>query len=221
VNTAWLKAHWYYAVAGIFGIVILYELLKSNGASSTASPNLSGGSGQLAAYSAQADVTNAQYNAQVATSAYAADVANNQTAAALQAAEVKTAAELAATNNQTQASVEINAQNTDAAVQIQNIVTSGQVQQTAIEGQTLTDLATSAASVKLAQIDAVAAQIKQIQTYSKHASTDYGAFVPILAEETGQGATVGASKPNTSTTAQNISAVAGGATGILSALFGG
>lgn len=246
LDTAWLKAHWYYVAASVLGVIVLYELLHNMGAAPTSSGaapvDLSGGASQLAGLSAQADLVSAQYNAQVSTAQIQGNVADMQAATALQLGLADTAAKLDAQNRVTDASVaiatlnteagvtingqnvtgatEINKQNVAGAEQIQSTVTAGQVKQTQIEGDTLQGLAKTAVSVPLAQIAAVNSQIQNIQTYSKHASQDYGAIAPVLAEETGQGATVGAAKPTKSTTAQNISAVSGGISTVLSGLFG-
>lgn len=225
MNTEWLKTHWYYIAGGLVGLFVLYEVISSlsGGSSSTASSptDISGGANQLAALTASADLTNAQVNGQITTASYAADVANNQTAAALQLGEVQTAAQLDATNHQTNAAVDVALGTAADAVQVQSIVTSGQVQQTQIEGATLEHLATTAASVPLAQINAVSKQVDNLMTYSKHFGTDIQAFAPVIAEETGQGSSAGSvKKAPGSTTAQNISAVSGGIGTVLAGLFG-
>lgn len=235
MDTAWLKDHWYYVVGGLLGLFIVYELVHSisgaSGSTSSTATDISGGANQLQSLQAAADLTDAQTNAQITTASYAADVANNQTAAALQLGEVTTAAELDASNHSTQASVDIAGINEGGQVQIataqgadavaaQQIVTNGQIQQTAIEGATIDTLGAQKATVALQSISDVNSQIQNIQTYSKNASKDYAAIAPVLAEETGQGTTVGAAKPTPgSTTAQNVSAVAGGISSILGGLF--
>jgi hypothetical protein len=112
LDAAWLKSHWYYIAGGLVGLLVLYEVVQSlnagSSASSSNSGDISGGANQLQTYTAAADLADAQTNAQVETASYGADVANNQTAAALQLGEVQTAAELAATNNQTQAGEQAN-----------------------------------------------------------------------------------------------------------------
>lgn len=197
MNTAivWAKGHWYYIVGGLIGIFVLYELVHAlSGSSSGASQSsdVSGGAGQLQALTAAADLTNAQVNGQTTVAEYGASVQNNQTAAALQLGEVKTAAELDATNHQTQASIDIARINAQAGVSAVQIATNGQVQETAIEGQTIDTLGAQKTAVQLQQVKNVNDQIMQIEQHSKHASQDYTAFAPIIAEETGQGYTAGA-----------------------------
>lgn len=196
MNTAivWAKGHWYYIVGGIIGIFVLYELVhalsgSSSGASS--STDVSGGAGQLEALTASADLTNAQVNGATTVAEYQASTVNNQTAAALQLGEVQTAAELDATNHQTQASVDTARINAQAEVQAVQIATNGQVAETQIEGNTIDTLGAQHTSVEMAQVANINSQIKQIQDNSKHASQDYTAFAPIIAEESGQGSTAG------------------------------
>lgn len=223
MNLAYLKSHWYYVAAGVFGLLVIYELVKSisgAGSGGSSSGDLSGGANQVQALSAAADLTNAQINGQTTVAAYEASTQNNQIAATLQADLAKTAAELDATNHQTDASVAINSQNVQGAVAAERLVTGAQVAETAIEGQTLTTLGAQKEAVNLAITKNVATQIANIQQYSKHASTDYGAIAPVLAEETGQGSTVGQAKPTpTNSTAQTIGAISGGIGSILAGLF--
>jgi hypothetical protein len=261
LDAAWLKKHWYYIAGGLVGILVLYELVQSlNGTSSASSSSggdLSGGANQLQTYTAQADLVDAQTNAQVETASYSADVANNQTAAALQLGEVQTAAELSATNNTTAANEsETNLQTTTAgsvalgeaadavnvantqtlanqavdlglgsdAVEAQKIVTQGQVQETQIEGSALENLATTAASIPLAQIAGVNQQISNIQAYSPNANKAFKAIAPIIAEEEGQGSSAAplaaAETGNQSSVAQNISATGGAVSGITNSVGG-
>lgn len=225
MNTEWLKTHWYYVAGGLIGLFVVYEILTSaTGGSSSSSTDLSGAGTQLQALQASADLTNAQVNGQVVTASYQADVVNNQTAAALQLGEVQTAAELAATQGQTSAAVALGENTNASLVEAQQIITGGQVQQTQIEGNTLENLATTAASIPLAQISTVNSQISNLMTYSKNFGSDIKAIAPVIAEETGQGGSAGSVKQSAgSTTAQNISAVSGGIGTIgtiLSGLFG-
>lgn len=222
LDSTWLKAHWYYAVGAVLGVYVLYKLLSSSTASSsTSSTDLSGGAVATQNLQAAADLQNAQVNGAIAVAQIQGNVADTQAAAALKATEVTTLAEADVANHQTSASVDIAGINAGAAENIQQTVTQGQVDQTAIEGQTLTELGAQKEAVNLAITNNVAKQIQTIQTYSKNAAKDYGAITPVLAEETGQGATVGAAKPTPgSTTAQNISAVGSGISSILSGLFG-
>lgn len=231
-DTAWLKSHWIYIAGAFIGVFVLYEIFSSAASSSAGgSSATSGSSDQEQSLQAAADLQDAQVNGQVETASYAADVQNNETAAALQLGEVQTAAELAATQGQTTAAVEENTTDVSGAVEAERLVTSGQVQQTQIEGSTLESIAKTAGStqtqlaqiqneVPLAQVADVNSQIQNIQTYSKNAKSDYAAIAPVLAEETGQGSTVGAAKPTAgSTTAQNITAGANGINKVLSGLF--
>lgn len=222
INAEWLKAHWYYIAAGLVGVFVLYEVVSSlNASSSTSSTtDVSGGANALQTYTAAADLQNAQVNGQVEIASIAGGVANTQTEAALQLGEVQTAAELDATNHQTAAAVAVNQANDTTAEQIQKTVTAGQVQQTQIEGDTIDTLGAQKEAVSLAITKNVGTQISNIQAYSKNAAKDYGAIAPVLAEETGQGGSVGAAKPAPgSTTAQNIAAASSGIGTILSGLF--
>jgi hypothetical protein len=237
MNLAWLKEHWYYVAAALVGVFVLYELVTSMGGSSSssaASPDVSGTANALQTYSAANDLQEAQVNGQVEVASYQADVANNQTAAALQLGEVQTAAELDATNTKTNAGVEttrindqtalgVNGQNVSGAEQIQQTVSDAAVAQTQIEGNTIEALGAQKEAVNLAITRNVGQQISNIQEYSKNAGKDYGAIAPVLAEETGQGGSVGAAKPVTSNapsaTAQAVNAGATGISAILAGLF--
>jgi hypothetical protein len=223
LNLAYLKSHWYYVAAGIFGLLVIYELVKNlSGASkSSASSDLSGGANQVQALSAAADLTNAQINGATTVAAYQAGTQNNAIAAELQLGEVKTAAELDAANHATDASVIINAQNVQGAITSERIVTGAQVAETQIEGNTLTTLGAQKETVNLAITNNVAKQIDNLMHYSKHFSTDVQAFAPVIAEETGQGSSAGSVKPTPqpSGTAQVISAASSGIGAILGGLF--
>lgn len=188
------KAHWYYFAAGLFGLFVLYELVKAmqGGGQPAASSDVSGGAAGIQALTAAADLTNAQVNGSTTIAEYAAGVQNNQTVASLQLGEVQTAAQLDATNHQTQATIDIAKINADAGVSTAQIVTNGQVAQTQIEGATLDTLGAQRADVQKTQINTVNSQIEQILQHSKHASQDLTSFAPIVAEETGQGSTAGA-----------------------------
>lgn len=223
MNTAWIKAHWYYVAGGLLGIFVLYELLKAGSASSasTSATDLSGGGTQIQALTSATALQDAQTNAQTTVAAYAAGVQNNQTVANLQLGEVQTAAQLDATNKQTQASVDIAGINANAGVESQAIITQGQVDQTQIQGATIDTLGAQATSVKMAQTTAVAKEVANLAQYSKHFGSDIQAIAPVIAEQTGQGSTAGSvKKPAGSTTAQNISAVSGGISAVLGGLFG-
>lgn len=210
MNTAWLKAHWYYGLAGVIGLLVLYKLLKAGGASSGAGA-VDNGSAQQQGLVAAADLQNAQTNAVITSAAYAANVANNQTAAELQLGIVKTAAQLAATQQQTEAARQVDLAGIHAGVEMQSIVTSGQVQETAIIGKTYTDIARINAGVTTTMLNNVAKQVSTIQTYSKHASQDYAAIAPILAIETGQGGAAAAiGTANAQSKASQTASVTGG-----------
>lgn len=220
MNLAYLKSHWYYVAAGVFGLLVIYELFKHASGAASGSGGVSD-AGQVQALSAAADLTNAQVNGATTVAAYQASTANNQIAATLQADLAKTAAELDATNHQTDASVIINSQNVQGAVAAERLVTGAQVQETAIEGNTLTTLGAQKEAVNLAITNNVAKQIDNLMTYSKHFSTDIQAFAPALAEETGQGTSAGSVKPTPqpSGAAQVISAASSGISAILGGLF--
>lgn len=222
---AYVKAHWYYFAAGLVGLFVLYELVKAlnHGGSASASSDVSGGAAGIQALTAAADQTNAQVNAVTTQAAYQASTQNNAIAAELQLGALKTAAQLDATNHQTAAAVDVAKINADAGVQTQQIITSGQVQQTQIEGATLDTLGAQKQQVNLHIIDTVAGQIKQIMDHSKHASQDYTAFAPIIALETGQpsGPTAAANAASrTAASGTATTAVAAGA-GVLNTIITG
>jgi hypothetical protein len=240
MNSAWLKAHWYYIAGGLIGLLVLYEIIQSVSASSSSasgSTDISGGANQLQSLQASADLTDAQANATVEESSYAADVANNQTAAALQLGEVQTAAELDATNQQTSASEATALGEAGDVVEAQKIVTAGQVQETQIEGSTLENIASTtgntqvalakvAVSPSLAIANTINTDLTQILPGEKNQQAFLQAFAPVAAEITGQGSSApGIAAANSKTAVANasnpssiISAV--GSTGISSILSG-
>lgn len=190
MNEAWLKSHWYYVAGALIGLFVVYEILKSAGASAsgtTAATDLSGGGQQIQALTSAAAIQDAQTNAQTTVAAYAASVQSNQIAATLQLGEVQTAAELAATQQKTQAAEDVSIHTSDNQVATQAIITQGQVLQTQIEGQTIDTLGAQSTSVKLAQVAAVKEQVDNLARYSKHFGTDIGKLTPALLAETGQG----------------------------------
>jgi hypothetical protein len=226
MNTAWLKSHWYYALAGVVGIIVLYELVKKGqGGAASPSGDLSGGGIAQQNLVAAADLQNAQTNAVITQAAYAANVANNQTVAQLKATEVETAAKLMATQQQTEAAREVQLAGIHAGVEMQSIVTSGHVAEVQIEGSTITNLAKIQADVSKTMLNNVAKQVSTIQTYSKHASQDYASIAPVLAIETGQGGAAAAiGTANAQSKASQTASVAGGiaklGSSLISGLFG-
>lgn len=235
INIHAVKRHWPLIAGSLAGLFILYLLLKHRGsagssAAVSSSPN--------AGLQASADLANAQVNGQVAIAGYQASAQETAVAASLQASLAKTAAELSATNTRTAADVSIAAntnatqlaevQNTNAAgVSTEQIRANAAVQQTAIQGATLSNLATTAASVKLAQTAAVDRQIGTLLRYSKHFSQDIKAIAPTIALETGQGgaapgiAGANAAENIAKSPASTISAIGGAAGSILQGLFAG
>lgn len=224
LNAAWIKAHWHYVVAGLFGVFVLYELSKSLGASRSPAggPDVSGGADQLQSLSAAADLQNAQVNGQVQQSAYAATVADNQIAASLELGKTQTAAQLEATNLQTEATREVNLAAIQGAVDTQAIQASAAITEAKIQSSTVEQLAATAIKVPLAQIAVVGKQVDNIMTYSKHAGSDYQAFAPILALETGQGyAAPGIEASVAAAGASKTQSIVGGITGVFSSLMKG
>jgi hypothetical protein len=223
LNFDWLKAHWYYAVGGLIGVYVIYQIFASASGSSGGSSDASTSNSQLESYQAAADLQDAQVNGQVEVASYAANVQNNQTAAALQLGEVQTAAELSATQSETNAAVEANQADVTGTVEANQAVVNGQVAETNIEGQTIDTLGSQKEAVSLATINGINQQIANVQEYSKNAGEDYGKLAPLIEAETGQAgaaaATAAAIKGNQSTIAQNISAGGGAASSILSGLL--
>lgn len=204
MNLAWLKTHKYYVLGGAVGLLVLVYIVKhmqaasSAGTGAGASTDLSSpGSSGVTSYDAAASVQNAQVNGQVEIAQVQAGVASQQVSAQVQINKDTTTAELAASLAKTSSDTAIALGGEQAAVESQRIVTSGQVQQTRIVGNTLDTLGAQHEAVLMAQTDIVGAQVKQIQEHSKHASQDYAAIAPILAIETGQpGAAVGTANAN-------------------------
>jgi hypothetical protein len=239
LNSAYLKSHWYYVAGALFGVFVLYELVKnlSGGSAGGTSPNISGGDKQLAALQAGADLTNAQTNAQITTASIAGSVATNQALFALKATELTTAAQLDATNHQTEAARQVGLAHEQGAVSIQSIITSGHLAETQAEiagleniavtsGNTQKAIAETMIKPQLAMVENINAQVGTIQKYSKHASQDYKAITPVILAETGQGgAAVGVAQANTQEAVAKspgavISAASKGIGTILSGLFG-
>jgi hypothetical protein len=197
-----VKRNWYYFAGGIIGLFVVYELVKSAGASSSsASTDTSGfvgaSGGPVNQLQASADIAASGNNAQIQTANFQAQVSDNAIAAELALGQTQSAEHLAeslATTSasrdvalaQTQADVQKTALTTQGAVDVQSIITGGQVEQTQIEGQTLVDISGQQTALQSHMIDVVGSQIAQIQAHSKHASQDYTAIAPILAIETGQ-----------------------------------
>lgn len=213
LNLQWAKTHWYYIVGGVFGLIVLYELVKSLSGSSSAassSTDLSGGASQVQDLTAAADLQNALVNGQIEQASIAGNVASDQTAASLQLGEVQTAAQLEATNNQTSAAETVALAQTKAGVQTEQIAANAAVAQTQIEGNTIDTLGAQKEAVAQSQVSAVSSQIMQVLNHSKHASQDLAAIAPVIAEETGQGSSApGVASANTAK-AVGTAAVEGG-----------
>lgn len=239
-DLAFVKQHWHWLAAGFVGLLVLFYLSKQSGAASssgTSSTDLSSGSNP--SLDAAQLMAQASLNGQVETTQIQGQVASEQVAAQLDATNKQTAAEAAvALGGQAEdlAKTQVNDQ---TAIGLQHIVTTGQVQQTQIEGQTLTTLGATAAQaevaveqsrdqVALSQIQDVNNQITTIQKYSKNAGKDYASIAPVIALETGQGgAATGIANANAKVAVSNgtpatIAAAGGAASGIgkvLSGLF--
>jgi hypothetical protein len=250
MNLAWLNTHKWYLLGGLAGVVVFYLIYESisSGASSSSSGSTdlsTPGSSGVTSYDAAASLSNAQVNGSVEIAQVQAGVQSEGIAAQLQSNEVTTAAELAATENTNSTAVAeaqissnttlgvagIQGNVTEAlgkdAVESQQIVTSGQVAQTQIVGDTIDTLGAQHESVQKQQLSIVGSQVQQIQDNSKHASQDYAAIAPILAIETGQQtAAVGTADANSqnkkaaaSTTNTAISAGASIFSSLLDGLF--
>jgi hypothetical protein len=236
-----VRKNWYYFAGAIIGIVILYELAKRAGGSSSASSDTASGfvgaSGQpISSLQAGADVAASNNNAQIAVAQIQGQVASNGIIAAQNASEAQTAAQLQLGLAQTAAAetlgltvtnndVQKTALAVQGAVDIQSIQSDAAVKQTAIEGGVITKVASLQAGVQQAQVNAVAKQISTIQSFSKHASQDYSTIAPIIALELGQGdaapgiasAVAGASASKTASISGAIASFGGT---LLKGLFG-
>lgn len=202
---------------------------------------------EVAAYTAQSqdEQVDAALQASLAQTAATAATAQqtNSTEAAVALGEASDAVSIQTIQSQqaetvneqnVQGAVDVASDADTAAVNVQKLQSNQAVTQTQIEGDTLDTLGSD--QVKNYQIqagvvengqNAVASQIANLATYSKHFNTDIQAIAPVIAEEEGeQTAAVGtanadASVQNTKTTTsgQEVSAGISGVTGILGALF--
>lgn len=230
------KKHWPIIAGGIVAVLILYYILK-NRSTAAASTDISGGANAVQSLTAAASMQNAQLNAQTEVAAYSANVANSQVAANLQASLADTAGKVSVANTSTQATLATNLGAQSTMVSLQRILSATDISKTQIEGSTYTSLAKISGQnavalqnaknqVALSTIGMIGTQVSTIQKYSKHAASDYQAFAPIIAAESGQGgAAVGLSQAYTT---QKIGTSAGSviaastpiATSLLTGLFG-
>jgi hypothetical protein len=226
MNLAWLKAHKYYVLGGLAGVLVLLYLMKRSANAATTPADLSNpGSSGVTSYDAAASLANANVNGQVEIAQVKAGVESQGIAASADVSKFTVASELAATENTNAANVAIALGKSADAVETQRIITSGQVESTAIVGRTIDTLGAQHADVEKQMLATVSAQVKQIQEHSKHASQDYAAIAPILAIESGQpAAAVGTANANAAgkVAAEGTKqAIIGGATSIIGDLTRG
>jgi hypothetical protein len=264
INIEFAKKHWHALAAGLVGLLVLYYLYESYAGASPApvsSPSsptdLSGGSGQVLALASQASSQNAATNAQVEVASYSADVANTQTAAqlaaTLAASRNATAVSLGAQSSQVaiagiqgQTAVDLGSQTeaeslaqTKAAVTIQGMVTNADITKTAIEGNTVDQLAATEGQtaigvqqaknqVALAAIGVQSKAISTVATLISSGQLNKGGKggtnqIAALASVTGTSpaAVISADQPSqvANSTPAKISAVGTAASSILGSLF--
>lgn len=226
LNIGFVKQHWVPITGSLVGLLVLYYLAKAfSGSKPAKSPDISGGDQSSLNLSAAASLQNAQINGQVEVAQIQGQVQQAAVGAQLQASLAKTAAELQATNLQTTADVAKTSLFTNADIQKTSLLSTADVAKTQIEGQTITHLGDTAASVQLARINTVGKQVDMINTYAKNAGQSLTAAAPILLGELNlpsASSSASASKAATDAAkspASTIGAIGGGISSILAGVF--
>lgn len=224
------KSHWQILAGGFVGLLFLLYLFKrgSAGSSSSAAPDLSGGANINQNLQAAATLSNGAVDASVQIAAYQAGAINNTTMANLQANLADTAAKLAVANQSTSATLATNLDKDATAISIQRLQSDQAIKTTAIQGQTLSNLAISNSntvlgvaqakqSIDLAQIGLQTHIYDTLASQKKLGGNSEG-VAKIVSSIYGQGpAAIAASQP--SAVASSPGAIIGGIASIASSLF--
>lgn len=232
LNSQFVKSHWMVLAGGLGGLLLLIYLFKhgsSSAASSSTTPDLSGGANVNQNLQAAATLSNGAVDASVQIAAYQASAVNNSTLANLQANLADTAAKLAVANQSTSANLAVNLDKDATAISIQRLQSDQAIKTTAIQGQTLTNLAVTQQNttlgvaqakqnIDLAQIGLQTHIYDTLASQKKLGGSSEG-VAKIVASIYGQGpAAIAASQP--SAVASSPGAILNGVAGIASALFG-
>lgn len=234
----YLKQHWQLAAGGVFGLLLLFYLVRKMNAGGPSPSSADVSSAGAQALNAAASLQNAQVNGQVETAQLSAQVASNQVSAQLQANLALTAAQEATTSQKIAADtvVQLGAQTT--AVQLQHILSDTSLATTKIQSDTITTLGKTAGQTAVA-LQAEKNKVALQSLADSNALINYGvthdtghvasylsAIAPDILAITGQGnAAASVAASNTAKDIHGdatsiISTVSGGISSLMSGLFG-